>query len=126
MEVEPVANDATPGGAADGALLDELSSTLDKISKKPYDYNLHARNVALSQQLGMDDQVDSAREMLSQSFPLPEAGWLEWIEKRKARSKQNPQDLDAVTSVVDLYEKALNHMLCKLLPVLASEELIMM
>ena len=115
MEVEPVVNDTAANAAADGALLDELSSTLDKISKKPYEYSLHARNVALSQQLGMADQVDSAREMLSQSFPLPESGWLEWIEERKARSKKSPQDLDAVVSVVDLYEKALNHMLCELL-----------
>ena len=113
MEIEPV-NDTKASGAGDTALLDELSSTLDALTKKPYDYALHARNIELSKSLGMHEQVDSARAMLAQSFPLPESAWLEWVEERKEIAKNSPDDPQAVAAVIELYERALNTMLCML------------
>lgn len=103
----------TTAGDTNGALLDELSSTLDSLSKKPYDYALHARNIELSKKLGMLEQVDSARAMMAQSFPLPEPGWMEWIEERKQAATSKPDDPQALAAVIDLYEQALNAMLCE-------------
>ena len=74
MEVEPAANDIISGGAADGTLLDELSSTLDKISKRSYDSNLRALDVALSQQLGIE--IKSALLENAQSVLCFAWGWL--------------------------------------------------
>jgi hypothetical protein len=112
MEVDPAQSiQADPAVDGDSAVLDQLSSTLDALSKKPYDYSLHERNLELSKALSMPDQVDSARALLAQHFSLPESGWLEWVEERKTTYKEK-QEPEALVAVIELYERALQEILC--------------
>lgn len=89
----------------DAQTLDVLANVLNDISEKPYNFSLHVQHINLARSLqGMESEVQSAIEMMSNYYSVGGDLWLELIESKKASL-----DLDTVDGVAELlvvYERA--------------------
>ncbi|KAI0632486.1 RNA-binding protein Prp24 [Trametes polyzona] len=84
--------------------LEALSRILERLTQNPYDISLHAEHVRIARSTGMDDQVDSALEMMTAFWAAGEQVWLPLIEHRINTSNlESPEDLRAI---LDLYSRA--------------------
>ncbi|SCZ99629.1 BZ3500_MvSof-1268-A1-R1_Chr3-1g06168 [Microbotryum saponariae] len=86
------------------ALMERYSSVLTQLSERPHDRSLHSSHLALVRQLGDDDGVEQAREMLGSYYPLTQDEWTEWIDDRRAKLVQD--DMEPHVALLDLYSKS--------------------
>lgn len=54
------------------ALLEHYTDIITQLSESPYRLDLHEEHVALTRQLNMTDELESARQLMSEYFPLSE------------------------------------------------------
>ncbi|BGP52072.1 Splicing factor [Rhodotorula kratochvilovae] len=78
------------------------SALLEQLSAAPFDRALHEQRIALAQELALADEVEQARNALTETYPLSEAEWTAWIDDRKAALP--PPPTDEVTPFLDLVE----------------------
>lgn len=93
--------------------LDALANILTELAEKPFDISMHAQHIRLAQSLeGMDSEVHSAMEMLSNFYAAGEDIWLTLI-----KAKESAVDLhtaNGVGEVLALYARAEADYLCTL------------
>ena len=98
----------------DSHSLDALTNILNAVAEKPYDAPIHARHIRLTQSLeGLEPEVTSAMEMMTQFLAAGEEVWLPLIN-----SKMQELDLDTEEGVVELlalYTRAESDYMCALL-----------
>ncbi|KIL67874.1 hypothetical protein M378DRAFT_159079 [Amanita muscaria Koide BX008] len=85
--------------------LDALSGVINDLSEKPHDVNLHAKHINIAQSLGgMDSEVQSAMETLTEYLAASEDVWLFLLDK-----KEKSLDLNTASGIEELlafYERA--------------------
>jgi squamous cell carcinoma antigen recognized by T-cells 3 len=98
----------------DSHSLDALADILNDVVEKPYDAPTHARHIRLTQSLeGMESEITSAMEMMTQFLAAGEEIWLPLIN-----AKMQELDLDTEEGVVELlalYTRAESDYMCALL-----------
>ena len=94
--------------------LDALADILNDVAENPYDLPTHARHIRLTQSLeGMESDITSAMEMMTQFLAAGEEVWLPLIN-----TKMQELDLDSEEGVVELlalYTRAESDYMCALL-----------
>lgn len=92
--------------------LEALSGVLERLTENPYDISLHAEHIRIARSTGMEDQVDSALEMMTAFWAAGEEVWLPLIERKLHTSSLDaPDDLRAI---LDLFTRAEQDYLCTL------------
>ncbi|KAI0326875.1 RNA-binding protein Prp24 [Cubamyces sp. BRFM 1775] len=84
--------------------LEALSGVLERLTENPYDISLHAEHIRIARSTGMEDQVESALEMMTAFWAAGEEVWLPLIER-----KLNTSSLDAaedLRAILDLFTRA--------------------
>ncbi|GAA5990216.1 hypothetical protein JCM11641_001820 [Rhodosporidiobolus odoratus] len=84
------------------------SALLEQLATSPYQRDLHLQRIQLAKDLGLEDEVEQARQGLIGVFPLSEAEWEEWIDDRKAKLPQAGaiEDVAPFLELVELYRRA--------------------
>ena len=91
--------------------LEALSGVLERLTENPYDISLHAEHIRIARATGMDDQVDSALEMMTAFWAAGDYAWLPLIERKIAGSNlESPEDLQGI---LDLFSRAEQDYLCE-------------
>ena len=91
--------------------LEALSGVLERLTENPYDISLHAEHFRIARATGMDDQVDSALEMMTAFWAAGDYAWFPLIEHKIAGSNlESPEDLQAI---LDLFSRAEQDYLCE-------------
>ncbi|OJT12790.1 hypothetical protein TRAPUB_10625 [Trametes pubescens] len=84
--------------------LEALSGILERLTENPYDISLHAEHIRIARATNLDDQVESALEMMTVFWAAGESVWLPLIERRTSTGDlESPEDLQAI---LDLYARA--------------------
>lgn len=90
--------------------LEALSNVLNRLTENPYDIALHAENVRLAYSTGMEDQIDSALDMVTAFWMAGDEVWMPIIDRKQSTSNlESAQDLKAI---LNLYERAEQDYLC--------------
>ncbi|KAK0188159.1 hypothetical protein F5146DRAFT_1141608 [Armillaria mellea] len=85
--------------------LDALANVLNDISEKPYDFSLHVQHISLARSLlGMESELQSAIEMMSNFYSVGGDLWLDLIEDKKASLDLGT--VDGVAELLAVYERA--------------------
>ena len=90
--------------------LEALASLLETLSQNPYDISVHAQHIRVAAQTGMDDQVHSAREMMTGLWAAGEDIWLPLIEDNLKDTDVNT--LAGTSEVLALFNRAEADYLC--------------
>ncbi len=91
--------------------LEALSSVLERLTDNPYDIALHAEHIRIARATGMEDQVESALEMMTAFWAAGEDVWLPLVQHKIAASNlDSPEDLRAI---LDLFTRAERDYLCE-------------
>lgn len=91
--------------------LEALSSILERITENPYDLALHAEHIRISRATGMEDQVESALEMMTAFWAAGEDVWLPLIQRKIAAA--NLDTLQDLQGILDLFARAEQDYLCE-------------
>ncbi|CDO70855.1 hypothetical protein BN946_scf184801.g48 [Trametes cinnabarina] len=84
--------------------LEALSAILESLTENPYDLSLHAEHIRIARSIGMDDQLESALEMMTAFWATGEEVWLPLIQRKLDTSNlESPEDLKMV---LDLFTRA--------------------
>ncbi|KAI0769831.1 RNA-binding protein Prp24 [Fomes fomentarius] len=84
--------------------LEALSSILERITENPYDLALHAEHIRIARATGMEDQVESALEMMTAFWAAGEDVWLLLIQRKIAAA--NLDTLEDLQGILDLFARA--------------------
>ncbi|KAH9851597.1 RNA-binding protein Prp24 [Lenzites betulinus] len=84
--------------------LEALSGILERLTENPYDISLHAEHVRIARETGMDEQVESALEMMTAFWAAGEHVWLPLIQQKTSSS--NLESPDDIKAILDLYSRA--------------------
>ncbi|KAI0056538.1 hypothetical protein BV25DRAFT_1893853 [Artomyces pyxidatus] len=84
--------------------LEALSNLLTELAENPYDITLHAQHINLASAAGMDDQVHSAREMMTNYWAAGEEVWIPYIEVKK--KSVDLDTLEGAQEILDVYTRA--------------------
>lgn len=90
--------------------LEALSSILERLTENPYDISLHAEHIRIARATGMEDQVDSALEMVTAFWAAGEDVWLPLIQQKLATS--DLESPDALQAILDLFTRAERDYMC--------------
>ncbi|KAL7280196.1 hypothetical protein ACG7TL_006615 [Trametes sanguinea] len=84
--------------------LEALSGILERLTENPYDISLHAEHIRIARSAGMEDELESALEMMTAFWAAGEEVWLPLIQRKLDSSNlESPEDLKAV---LHLFERA--------------------
>lgn len=90
--------------------LEALSTILTRLTENPYDLSLHAEHVRLARETGMQDQVESALEMVTAFWAAGDHIWQPLLEhKVKSGSLESAEHLQ---EIMGMYERAEADYLC--------------
>jgi hypothetical protein len=90
--------------------LEALATLLDSLAQNPYDISLHAQHIELAAKTGLEDQVQSARQMMTSFWPAGEEVWLPLLEAKQTAT--DLESLEGVAKVAALYDRAEQDYLC--------------
>jgi squamous cell carcinoma antigen recognized by T-cells 3 len=98
----------------DSHSLDALANILNDVAEKPYDAPTHARHIQLTQSLeGMESEITSAMEMMTQFLAAGEEVWLPLISIKM--QELNLDTEEGVVELLALYRRAESDYMCALL-----------
>ncbi|OBZ68772.1 hypothetical protein A0H81_11060 [Grifola frondosa] len=84
----------------EAAALEALSDILNKLTENPYDISLHVEHVRIARATGMEDQVESALDMVTAFWAVGDQVWLPLIERKQQSSDlESPADLQEVLTL---------------------------
>ncbi|XP_041058159.1 squamous cell carcinoma antigen recognized by T-cells 3 [Carcharodon carcharias] len=86
----------------------EIQRLEEQLSISAYDYNCHVDLIKLLRQEGELEKLRSARQKMSELFPLTEELWLDWL-KDEIRMAEEASDRE---KVYELFEKAIKDYIC--------------
>ncbi|XP_038646289.1 squamous cell carcinoma antigen recognized by T-cells 3 [Scyliorhinus canicula] len=86
----------------------EIQRLEEQLSISVYDYNCHVDLIKLLRQEGELEKLRSARQKMSELFPLTEELWLDWL-KDEIRMAGKASDRE---NVYELFEKAIKDYIC--------------
>ena len=89
--------------------LEAYAKILTDLSTNPYDLALHAQHIKLTALPGLQDEANSAREMLTGFWPAGDDVWIPLLESKTAEGAESP---DSALSVLALFEVAEDDYLC--------------
>lgn len=92
--------------------LEALSKILTDLSSNPYDLSLHVQHIKLTSLPGLEDEANSARQMLTGFWPAGDHVWVPLID---AKIKEGVDSVEAALEVMVLFETAENDYLCMFL-----------
>ncbi|KAI8978842.1 RNA-binding protein Prp24 [Trametes punicea] len=80
--------------------LEALSGILERLTENPYDISLHAEHIRIARSTGMEDQIESAFEMMTAFWAAGEAIWMPLIQRKLDMSNlESPGDLRAILEI---------------------------
>ncbi|XP_062890196.1 squamous cell carcinoma antigen recognized by T-cells 3 [Mobula hypostoma] len=86
----------------------EIQRLEEQLSISAYDYNCHVDLIKLLRQEGELEKLQSARQKMSELFPLTEELWLDWL-KDEIRMAEEPHDRE---KIYELFERAIKDYIC--------------
>ncbi|XP_072921621.1 squamous cell carcinoma antigen recognized by T-cells 3 [Hemitrygon akajei] len=86
----------------------EIQRLEEQLSISAYDYNCHVDLIKLLRQEGELEKLQSARQKMSELFPLTEELWLDWL-KDEIRMAEEPHDRE---KMYELFERAIKDYIC--------------
>ncbi len=89
--------------------LEALSKLLTELSSNPYDLSLHVQHIKLTSLPGLEDEANSARQMMTGFWPAGDDIWVPLID---AKIKEGVDSVEAALEVLALFEAAENDYLC--------------
>ena len=113
-QVEDDDNDDDNGDASDDSSDDqidddkqdaELATLNAKVQENPFNYQSHIDYINLAREYGNLDHLRSARQKMSEVFPLTEQLWLDWLGDEQ---KLLTTDVTKKQELVELFERAVN------------------
>ncbi|KAI0755299.1 RNA-binding protein Prp24 [Daedaleopsis nitida] len=84
--------------------LEAISGILERLLDNPYDMSLHAEHIRIARTTGMDDQVESALDMLTSFWAAGEDVWLPRIQLKIATA--NLEASEDLQGIHDLFTRA--------------------
>lgn len=91
--------------------LEALVGAITLLNDNPYDIALHAQHVRLARETGMDDQLESALDMVTTFYASGDHIWLPLVElKIKGTDVGTTQ---GIKDVLAMFERAEADYLCK-------------
>ncbi|KAI0308590.1 hypothetical protein OF83DRAFT_1073257 [Amylostereum chailletii] len=90
--------------------LEALSDVLTALSENVYDISLHAQHINLAQAAGIEEQAQTAREMMTTYWAAGDEVWMPLID-----AKLKAVDVDSISDaeqVRKLFDKAEGDYLC--------------
>ncbi|KAH9925424.1 RNA-binding protein Prp24 [Epithele typhae] len=84
--------------------LDALATVLGRIADDPYNLTLHVEHILLARATNMDEQIDSALDMVTAYWATSDAVWLPILERKIAAS--DLQSADDLQATLDLFVRA--------------------
>lgn len=91
--------------------LEALANTLTLLTDNPYDISLHAQNVRLARETGMEDQLEAALDMVKTFWAAGDYVWLPLVEL--TMKSADLQKMEGVKEILHLFERAEEDYLCK-------------
>lgn len=91
--------------------LEALSGILERITENPYDIGLHAEHIRIARATGMDDQVESALDMMTAFWAAGEDVWLPLLQRKIAATNLDARE--DLQSILDLFARAEQDYLCE-------------
>ncbi|KAJ3800908.1 hypothetical protein GGU11DRAFT_676191 [Lentinula aff. detonsa] len=89
----------------ENSTLDALAGILEQLVENPRDFSLHVQHIRLAKSLeGMESEVISALEMLTNCFAIGDEVWLELIDIKE--SSVNLDTVNGVEELLALYQRA--------------------
>lgn len=89
--------------------LEALSKILTELSSNPYDLSLHVQHIKLTSLPGLEDEANSARQMLTGFWPAGDEIWMPLID---AKINEGVDTMEAALEVLVMFENAENDYLC--------------
>lgn len=86
----------------------EVKILEETLSKNPYDYACHVALINLLSKMGELERLRTARENMSQNYPLSPELWRSWMQD-EIKLAVTPEEK---SSVIELCERAVNDYLC--------------
>ncbi|KLO06957.1 hypothetical protein SCHPADRAFT_670625 [Schizopora paradoxa] len=83
--------------------LEALSKILTELSSNPYDLSLHVQHIKLTSLPGLEDEANSARQMLTGFWPAGDEIWMPLID---AKIKEGVDTVEAALEVLVMFETA--------------------
>ena len=90
--------------------LEALSNVLERLTENPYDPFLHAEHIRIAQATGMQDQVESAVEMMSAYWALNDQIWMLVIQPKLESAHESVEN---IKSLLGLFQRAEEDYLCE-------------
>ncbi|KAL4250529.1 hypothetical protein ABKN59_002266 [Abortiporus biennis] len=84
--------------------LEALSNVLSQLTANPYDIALHAENVRIATQTGMEDQLESALEMVTTFWAAGDRVWLPLIDLKL--KSVDIGTVEGCLTMLELFERA--------------------
>ena len=91
--------------------LEALSAVLERLNDNPYDIALHAEHIRLAHQTGIEDQVESAFDMMTVFWAAGEDVWLPLIKRKLGHS--NLDAAEDLRAILELFTRAEQDYLCE-------------
>lgn len=91
-------------------LLEALSDVLERLTINPYDLSLHAEHIRIAQATGMQDQLESALDMMTAYWAVGDQIWLLLIQPNLASV---PETVEELKSLLTLFQRAEEDYLCE-------------
>ena len=92
-------------------VLEALSGILERLTEDPYDISLHAERIRIARATGMEDQVDSALDMMTAFWAAGEDVWRPLIQRKITTS--DLESPEALQGILDLFTRAEQDYMCK-------------
>ena len=83
----------------------ELANLNTKVQENPFNYQSHIDYINLAREYGNLDHLRSARQKMSEIFPLTEQLWLDWLRDEQKLLTSDPKKKQ---ELVELFERAVN------------------
>ncbi|KZV80119.1 hypothetical protein EXIGLDRAFT_845875 [Exidia glandulosa HHB12029] len=83
--------------------LSQLSSLMEQITQKQGSIALHAQNIQLAVNAGLDDEANGARELMTMFVATPADVWLPFLA---AKENELADTMDGVKEIHELYQRA--------------------
>ncbi|KAG8973011.1 Splicing factor [Tulasnella sp. 425] len=86
--------------------LEALPEALTAVQETPLAYTLHYRALALLQAIGMEDQLEAARNTLTNYLAVADDIWIPLLESKIAQTNVPDVEIDAFIDVEEMFMKA--------------------
>lgn len=91
--------------------LEALVDVITLLNDNPFDIALHAQHVRLARETGMDDQLESALDMVTTFYAAGDYVWLPILDLKMKSSEVDTAE--GIKDVLEVFERAEADYLCE-------------